>query len=62
MKFNKIINYLLVIIGAVVAIYAQADEKQDTTILILGLFCLMLGVYRISRSIPSKSEEEHHEN
>ncbi|WP_338730816.1 hypothetical protein [Mangrovimonas cancribranchiae] len=62
MMIQKTINYLLIIIGAIVAIYAQAGEKQDTVILILGMFCLMIGLYRVSRTIPSKREKEVEKN
>ncbi|RSK38242.1 hypothetical protein [Mangrovimonas spongiae] len=62
MIIQKTINYLLIIIGAIVAIYAQAGEEQDTVILVLGMFCLMIGLYRVSRTIPSKHENEAEKN
>ena len=44
--------------GGIVAFYANGKEEQNTYILIGGIILLMLGVYRISRTIPSKSEKE----
>ncbi|PNQ72295.1 hypothetical protein C1T31_12125 [Hanstruepera neustonica] len=58
MKGN-IINYFLILVGAIVAIYAQANEKQSTAILILGIAMLMFGVYRIARTIPSKNDKDN---
>ncbi|WP_274475553.1 hypothetical protein [Mangrovimonas aestuarii] len=49
---------ILVATGAVVAIYAQAGEKQNQIVLIVGIVLLMIGVYRISSTIPSKSDKE----
>jgi len=57
MNYSKYLNYLLLIIGSMVAIYAQAGEKQDVVILILGIVILMFGLFRISSSIPSKRNE-----
>lgn len=57
----KYLNYFLILLGAIVAIYAKADEHQNQTILIIGIVILMIGIYRISKSIPSKnSEDENH--
>lgn len=53
-SFSKTLNYLFIIIGAVVAIYAQAGEQQDTTVLVVGIMMLMVGIYRISRNIGDK--------
>lgn len=64
MNFSRIINGVFIIIGAFVAIYAQAQEQQNTYVLILGIVLLMVGLYRISRNIPSKHiiEEDESEN
>jgi len=53
-SFSKLLNYLLIIIGAIIAIYAQADKQQDTLVLVGGIVLLMLGIYRISRNISDK--------
>jgi hypothetical protein len=55
---SRIINYILILTGGIVAIYAQAEEEQNQYILIGGIMVLMLGIYRISRTIPSKKDQE----
>lgn len=57
MNLSKTINYILIIVGGIIAIYAQAREEQNQYILIGGIVILMLGIYRISRNIPSKFED-----
>ena len=49
-------------IGGFIAIYAQAGSNQNQYILVAGIFVLMMGVYRISRNIPSKQDQEHSKN
>lgn len=61
---SRRISYILIIIGAIVAIYAQAREDQNQLILIAGIVILMLGIYRISRNLPSKNnddEDDYHQ-
>ncbi|MFC4721834.1 hypothetical protein ACFO5O_05855 [Geojedonia litorea] len=58
MNLSKTISYFLIAIGGLVAVYAQAQEDQNQMILIGGIVILMIGVYRVSRGIPSKSNEE----
>ena len=55
---SRSISYFLSLIGAFVAIYAQAGAQQNQYILIIGIVILMLGIYNISRNIPSKSEQD----
>lgn len=52
----KSINYLLIIVGGLIALYAQAGENQNQYLLIGGIVILMMGLYRISRNLSSKSE------
>lgn len=59
MKIHNFLNYLLIIIGCIIAIYAQAEEEQNVIILVVGIVLLMLGIYRISRTIPSKFDSEN---
>jgi len=61
MNFSRLISVLLIIFGAVVAVYAKAGAEQNVYILIAGIVLLMLGVYRISRNIPSKNDQETNE-
>lgn len=58
----KYLNYILIILGAIVAIYAKSETKQNEYILIGGIVILMIGVYRISRGIPSKQDREDVDN
>lgn len=58
---NKI-NYVLIILGAFIAIYAKAVSNQNQFILIAGIVVLMIGVYRISKHIPSKSYKDNETN
>jgi hypothetical protein len=61
MDMSRLINFLCIVAGGVVAIYAQADAKQNTYLLIGGIALLMIGVYRTSRNIPSKFEKQEEE-
>lgn len=54
----KYLNYFLILIGAAVAIYSDAGEEQNQYILIGGIMLLMIGIYRISKTIPSKKDKE----
>lgn len=58
MNISRIINIALLLIGAIVAIFAQAREDQNQYVLIGGIVLLMMGIYRISRNIPSKNDVE----
>ena len=58
----KNFNYLLIIIGAAVAMYSKVGTEQNQYILIGGITILMLGIYRISKNIPSKHEDEEGNN
>ncbi|MBO3097719.1 hypothetical protein [Gelidibacter pelagius] len=58
MSISRVINLLLIIIGGFIAIYAKAGMDQNQYLLIGGIVVLMIGVYRISRNIPSKNDEE----
>lgn len=58
MNISKNINYILIIVGAFIALYAQNQEEQNEFLLIGGIAILMIGIYRISRRIPSKNDIE----
>ena len=58
----KYLNYILIAIGAFVAMYAKAGENQNQLVLILGIVLLMIGVYRISRTIPSRNDDDKTDN
>lgn len=54
----KYINYILIVLGAIVALYAKAGEEQSLVVLITGIVLFMIGIYRISKTIPSKHNDE----
>ena len=58
----KYLNYILIIIGAAVAMYAKVGASQNQYILICGIVLLMIGIYRISKTIPSKRDAENNDN
>ncbi|MFV9550750.1 hypothetical protein [Algibacter sp. PT7-4] len=58
----KYLNYIFIIIGAFVAMYAKIGTNQNQYILIGGIVLLMVGVYRVSKSIPSKNVEDNEDN
>lgn len=61
-KHMKYLNYILILIGAIVAMYSKADQEQNQFVLIGGIVILMIGVYRISKTIRSKNDDEHNSN
>lgn len=54
----KYLNYILIIIGAFVAMYAKTGSDQNQFGLIGGIVILMIGVYRVSKTIPSKNNDD----
>lgn len=62
MNISRIISLVCIISGGAVAVYAQAEEQQNTYLLIGGIVLLMIGVYSISRNIPSKYDKQEEES
>jgi uncharacterized membrane protein YqgA involved in biofilm formation len=58
MTFSRTINFIFIVIGGAIALYAQAEEQQNTYLLMGGIVLLMIGIYRMSRNIPSKYDKE----
>lgn len=58
----KYLNYALIVIGAFIAMYAKVGVDQNQLILMTGIVLLMIGIYRISKNIPSKDESDNDEN
>ncbi len=54
----KYFNYIFIVLGAFVALYAESGIQQNLFVLIGGIVMLMIGIYRISKTIPSKSDED----
>ncbi|TWO31491.1 hypothetical protein E1J38_013745 [Seonamhaeicola sediminis] len=52
-------NYILIVVGAIVALYANGSKEQNQYILITGIVLLMVGIYRLSRTIPSKRDKDN---
>lgn len=61
MNISRIINFVCIVAGGVVALYAQAQEQQNTYLLMGGIVLLMFGIYRTSRNIPSKYDKQEEE-
>ncbi|PTL98666.1 MAG: hypothetical protein DA407_17580 [Bacteroidetes bacterium] len=57
---SRITNVILIVTGGLIALYAQAEENQNVYILIGGIVLLMTGLYRLSRGISSKRNDEDH--
>lgn len=58
MPNSRTINFILILVGGVVAIYAESGEKQNLYVLLGGVMLLMIGLYRLSKGIPSKRQDE----
>ena len=54
----KYLNYILIIVGAFVAMYVKTGTDQNQYLLIGGIVLLIIGIYRISRNIPSRHKIE----
>lgn len=61
MNVSRLINLICIIAGGLVALYVQAQEEQNTYLLMGGLILLMVGIYRTSRNIPSKHDKQDEE-
>ena len=61
-NFSRILNIICIVIGGIIAINAQAGAKQNEYVLIVGIVLLMFGIYRISRNVPSKFENQEEES
>jgi len=65
---SRTFNFILILVGGIIALYAKAEEQQELYILLIGIMILMFGLYRLSRGISdrkmnsedtiSKDEEE----
>lgn len=53
----KNLNYILILGGGLLSLYEQSLSEPNQYLLILGLLSLMVGIYRTSKFIPSKSEK-----
>jgi hypothetical protein len=62
MTISRLINIICIVGGGAIAIYAQAEAKQNTYLLMGGIIMLMFGIYRVSRNIPSKYDKQEEES
>ena len=46
------------LVGAIVAFYGEKQEPQNQFLLIGGIVLLMIGIYRVSKHIPSKKDDD----
>lgn len=58
MNISRLINFTCILVGGLVALYAQAEQEQNTYLLMGGIVVLMIGIYRTSRNISSKQDKE----
>lgn len=59
---SRALSYVFIVVGGLIAIYAQAEANQNQLVLIGGIVILMFGVYSVSRSIPSKNDSNEQED
>ncbi|GAA4244103.1 hypothetical protein KO504_08870 [Winogradskyella psychrotolerans] len=57
MNISRTINFICIVVGGLIAFYAQAQQEQNSYILIGGIVLLVFGIYRTSRNIPSKHDK-----
>ncbi len=56
---SRTFNFILILVGGIIAIYSKAEEQQDVYILLIGVMLLMFGLYRLSRGISDRKESSH---
>ena len=61
MNISRLINFICILTGGLVALFAQAQAQQNTYLLMGGIVLLMFGIYRSSRNIPSKQYNKDEE-
>lgn len=57
----RYLNYFLIVLGATLAFYSDnfEDYNQKTTVLVIGMAVMMIGIYRISKKLRSKSDQDN---
>ena len=56
----KNFSYIFIVLGALVSFYGESTK--NSIILVGGIVILMVGVYRLSKKIPSKYDEDNDNN
>ncbi len=59
---SRTLSYIFIVIGGIIAIYAQAGQQQNQLLLVSGIIVLMFGIYSVSRNIPSKNDSNEDQN
>ncbi|WJJ95827.1 hypothetical protein [Algibacter luteus] len=54
----KYLNYFLILLGAFVAMYSKTVGGENQFFLIGGIVLLMIGIYRIAKTVPSRNDED----
>ncbi|SHI55411.1 hypothetical protein SAMN05216261_1039 [Algibacter luteus] len=54
----KYLNYFLILLGAFVAMYSKTVAGENQFFLIGGIVLLMIGIYRIAKTVPSRNDED----
>ena len=47
--------YILIVLGLGICIYFDSVNLHQSTAMLVGLFCSSIGLYGLSKSIPSNS-------
>lgn len=61
MKNRNYISYLLILVGGCIAVYANANEKQNIILLVLGIVFLMRGIFILNKNLISKPQKKEYE-
>ncbi|MCF6295732.1 MAG: hypothetical protein L3J25_08585 [Flavobacteriaceae bacterium] len=56
---SRTFNFILILVGGLIALYADAEKQQEVYILLIGIMILMFGLYRLSRGISNKTEDDN---
>ena len=59
---SRTFNFVLILVGGIIALYANAEEQQELYILLIGIMILMFGLYRLSRGISSRKANNNPSN
>lgn len=51
---SRTFNFILILVGGIIALYADAEDQQEVYILLIGIMILMFGLYRLSRGISDR--------
>ncbi|MBN4057933.1 hypothetical protein JYT34_00650 [Olleya sp. AH-315-K02] len=51
---SRTFNFVLILVGGLIALYADAEKQQEVFILLIGIMILMFGLYRLSRGISDR--------